>query len=107
MARQQFQDLFCRQFNCSPSDYEERAFRQLLYQHAKVVAPVVRKLSRDLFADDFRFIRALGDATDLREANVAAGNFQSVNISRRNFWRTILKMRVSGAKATTLAQQLF
>src|SRR5260370_30306908 len=107
MTGQQFQDLFCRQFNCSPSDYKQRAFRELLYRHAKLVVPVVRKLRRELFAEDFRFIRLLGEATDLREAKAAAGDFQSMNITRKSFWRTTLKMRVSGGKASTLAQQLF
>jgi|SRR5260370_594796 hypothetical protein len=107
MAGQQFQDLYCHRFNCLTSDYEERAFQQLLYRHAKLVAPVVRKLRRELFAQDLRFIRALGEATDLREAKAAAGDFQSMNITRKSFWRTTLKMRVSGGKATILAQQLF
>jgi hypothetical protein len=51
--------------------------------------------------------RALGEATDLREAKAATGDFQSMNIARRSFWRTMLKIRVSGGKATRLAQQLF
>ena len=107
MTGQQFQDLFCRQFNCSPSDYKERAFRELLYRHAKLVAPVVRKLRRDPFAEDFRFVRDLGEATDLREAMACVADFQVANIAWRRFWRTTLKIRVSGGKATRLAQQLF
>ena len=107
MAGQQLQDLFCRQFNCAPSDYAERAFRQLLYRHARLVAPVFRKLRRDLFAEDFRFVRDLGEAPDLREAMACVSDFQVANIAWRRFWRTTLKIRVSGWKATRLAQQLF
>jgi hypothetical protein len=104
---QQFQDLFCRQFNCLPSDYEERAFRELLFRHAKLVALVVRKLRPNLFAEDFKFIRYLGEAIDFREAKAHAADFQDANLARRRFWRMTLKIRVSGLKATRLAQQLF
>ena len=101
------QDLFCRQFHCAPSDYTERAFRKLLYRHARLIAPVFRKLRRDPFAEDFRFVRDLGEATDLREAMACVADFQVANIAWRRFWRTTLKIRVSGLKATRLAQQLF
>jgi len=107
MAGQQFQVLFCQKFKCALSDYEKRVFRQLLFRRAKLLAPVICKLRRELFAADFKFIRALGEASDLREAKAAAGDFQSMNIARKSFLRMTLKLRVSGAKATTLAQQLF
>jgi hypothetical protein len=107
VAEQQLRDLFCRQFNCPSSNYEEQAFRQLLYRHAKLVALVVRNLRRDLFVEDFRFIRDWGEATNLREAMACVVDFQVANIASRKFWRTTLRIRVSGGKATRLAQQLF
>lgn len=107
MAEQQLRDLFCRHFACSPSDYEERAFREFLYGHAKLVAPVVRKLRPAFFAEDFRFVNDLGEATDLREAMACVADFQVANIVSRRFLRTALKIRVSGGKAARLAQQLF
>ncbi len=61
----------------------------------------------EFFAEDLRFIRYLGAATDLREASVDALNFQEANRGYPGFWRTGLKLRVSGRKATKLAQQLF
>jgi uncharacterized protein YjbI with pentapeptide repeats len=107
VTEQQLRNLFCRQFNCPPSDYEERAFRELLFRHARLVAPVVRKLRPNLFAEDFKFIRYLGEAPDFREAKAHAADFQDANLARKSFWRTTLKIRVSGGKAIKLAQQLF
>lgn len=43
------------------------AFRECSYWHA--VKP-------DLFAEDFKFIRYLGEATDVREAKANAADFQ-------------------------------
>ena len=102
-----FQRLFCEKFGCLPNQYENRAFRKLLYGRAKFVAPALRRINLAFFTEDLKFIRDLGQATDLREANASAADFQDSNAARRNFWRSRLKIRVSGLKATELAHQLF
>jgi hypothetical protein len=99
--------LFCAQYDCQPEEYEIRAFRELLYGHAKLIAIPVSKLRPALFEKDFRFIRDLGEAMDLREAKVAAASFQDANGGRPNVLRNKLKLRVSGMKATKLAHRLF
>jgi len=104
---QNLQSLFCQRFRCSPSEYEERAFRACLYRHAKLLAPLLRRSKPVLFAEDFKFIHYLGEATGLREANASALDFQDANIARRSFWRRRLKIRVSGRKAITLTRRLF
>ena len=103
---QQFQYLFCERFHCPRSEFEERAFRECLYSHAKLVAPVLRKLKPDFFAEDFRFIRYLGEATDSREMKACAADFQDANFARRSFLRTTLRIRVSGRKAARFAKRL-
>ena len=54
-----------------------------------------------------KFIHDLGDAIGSREASAEASNFQDANRARSSFWRTGLKIRVSGRKATALAHRLF
>jgi len=107
VARQTFQFLFCQQFNCPISEYEDRAFRECLYWHARWLAPVVRRLKPDFFVEDCKFIRYLGASTDLRDTNADLMNFRDANLGPPDFWRTTLKIRVSGRKARRLAQQLF
>ena len=104
---QQFQSLFCERFGCPPSEYEERAFKQCLYSHAKLLAPVPRKLKPDFFAADFKFIRYLGEVSGSCEAKANAADFQDANFAGRSFWRTTLRIRVSGRKAARLARRLF
>ncbi len=65
------------------------------------------KLKPDFFAQDFQFVRYLGESTGSKEVVVDLLNFRDANLGRRNFWRTALKLRVSGRKAGRLAQQLF
>ena len=84
-----------------------RAFRKCLYWHARLVAPALRRLAPGFFAEDFKFIRYLGAAAGVREATVDLLNFRDVNLGKPRFWRTGLKIRVSGRKANRLACQLF
>lgn len=99
--------MFCHRFNCPASEYEEMAFRACLYWHARPLAPVLRRMKPDFFAEDFRFIRYLGEATSVREAKANAADFRDTNLARPSFWRSRLKIRVSGRKATGLAYELF
>jgi len=104
---QDFKTRFCQHFNCPACSYEDRAFRALLYRHARPVAFCINALRPEFFAEDFKFIRYLADATDLREARAAAADFQDANAARRSFWRGRLRLRVSGLKASRLAVLLF
>ena len=105
MEDRRFQDLFCERFSCLPEHFEARAFRELLYGHAKIIALLLCAVRRGFFANDLKFIGHLGQATDLQEANATAADFQ--DSTRRSFWRSRLKIRVSGRKASELARQLF
>ena len=105
--RQQLQALFCQRFGCPPSEYEERAFKRCLYWHARLLAPLVRLVAPDFFAEDFKFMHYLGAAIDLKDAKVDALNFQAANRGNPTFWRTGCKLRVSGRKASRLARTLF
>jgi hypothetical protein len=107
MENRSVQELFCERLSCSSKEYENRAFRVLLYGHAKFIAPALRRLRPDFFDEDFRFIRDLGAASDLREANASAADFQDRNGARRSFCRSRLRIRVSGLKAIHLAHELF
>ena len=102
-----FQTTFCSRFNCSPAEYEAKAFKECLYWHARLLAPVLQKLKPDFFAEDFKFVRNLSVATTWREAREDVLDFRQVNARRGSFLRTALRIRVSGRKASRLAQQLF
>jgi hypothetical protein len=101
----EFQLLFCERFGCVLGEYQARAFRQCLYWHAKPLAPVLLKLNPNFFAEDFKFIRYLGEASGVREARANAADFRDG--ARRSFLRNTLRIRVSGRKAARLAQKLF
>jgi hypothetical protein len=107
VASQKFQLLVCQRFDCPTSAYEERVFRECLYWHARLLAPVLRKLKPDFFAEDFKFIGYLGASAGLREVIADLMNFRDANLGEPRFWRTALKIRVSGRKASRLAQQPF
>ncbi len=107
MLTQEFQQLFCDRFGCQLTDYEEQMFRRCLYWHAKLIAPLLRRLKADFFAEDLKFVRYLGASTALREISQDLMTFRDANLARRSFWRTVLRLRVSGRKAARLARKLF
>lgn len=102
----QFQSLFCQRFHCDLAEFEERAFRQCLYWHARLLAPLLQRLRPGFFDKDFKFIRYLGAATDWEEAKVDINNFCLVNIGESSLSRQDLRLRVSGRKASRLAREL-
>src|SRR5579859_6824483 len=106
MAARYFKTLFCQQFNCPPSEYEDRAFNKLLYFHARPLGFVIRKLMPGFFSEDFKFIRYLGEAEDYREAANSVADFRDGNASRSSFLGRRLKIRVSGRAAGRLVQRL-
>jgi hypothetical protein len=103
----QFKVLFCQRFHCDRTEFEERAFRKCLYWHARLLAPVLRRLRPGFFDKDLKFIRYLGAATDWEEAKVDITNFCLVNIGNPALGRRDLRLRVSGRKASRLARELF
>jgi hypothetical protein len=107
MARQELRTLFCARFDCSLEQYEELAFCRCLPWYARLLAPLLRKLNPEFFAEDFRFIRYLGTATGGRDVNSEVLAFQDTNRAKRSFLRTGFHLRVSGRKAAGLAQSLF
>jgi hypothetical protein len=107
MPRPEFRTLFCERFQCAPAEYEELAFRKCLPWYARLLAPMLRRLRPDFFAEDFKFIRYLGAATGGREINSEVLSFQDANRSRSTLFRTGLHLRVSGRTAANLAQEMF
>lgn len=103
----QFAELFCERFHCPVSNYRERAFRKLLFCHARPLAGILRLLSPRFFLEDFKFIEALGAAGNPRKAFMDAASFQDANALERGALRTALRLRVSGRKAMRLAHELF
>ena len=106
LGKPSFKTLFCEQFRCPPSDYEEQAFLRFLYWHARLLAPIVRLLNPSFFTHDFAFVQYLGGATSSRDVNAEMMAFQDTIHGNSSFMRTGLRIRVSGRKAAGLAQEL-
>ena len=107
IANMSFKSLFCEKYKCSPAEYEERAFRTVLYWHARLLAPLIRLVMPGHFQEDFKFIQYLGNAADARQAKVDVLDFKDVD---RKHWRLLhstFRLRVSHRKARRLAFQIF
>ena len=106
MVRPSFKTLFCEKFGCSLENYEKRAFREFLYWHARLVAPLIQIIYPGFFRQDMQFIHYLGESLDARQARADTLDFKDHN---RKHWRMLhgtLRIRVSGRKASRVAFQL-
>jgi len=106
MANLPFKSLFCQKFECSPEHYEERAFGMFLYWHARFLAPVIRTIKPDFFVEDFKFIRYLGDALDVRQAKVDVLDFKDLDSKHWRLLHSGLRIRVSHRQARRIAFRL-
>lgn len=104
--RKPFRSCFCDRYNCPDSEYEARALIKCLYLRARFLAPVLRFYQPSLFDQDFELIRRLGKTTGRLEANSEILRFHDLNLEA-GFLRGVLRLRVSGRKASQLAARLF
>jgi hypothetical protein len=107
MSGVRLQSLFCERFGCSEEEYVQRAFKRCLFWHARLLAPALMLLQPSVFEYDLKFIRFLGACTDWQEAKTDVNNFHVLNDGKPHFLREALRLRVSGRKASRMAQQLF
>ena len=106
-AHKDFRTLFCEQFDCTQTEYEERAFRACLYRRARPVARLARSLRKSCFGLDFTLLRYLGDTRSLEEVRVELAAFKDANNARPHFFRNALRIRISGRRVARLARRVF
>src|ERR1700689_4777235 len=99
--------LFCERFNCPPSEYEERALQKCLYLHARIIAPLLRRLNPGCFERDLVFIDYFGKAKNWREVTTEVDSLHYQDLTKPRFARSALRLRVSGRSANKLAFKLF
>jgi hypothetical protein len=106
MTARPFKTLFCERFACPLEEYEERAFRKCLYWHARFLAPMMRMIDPKFFREDFKFICHLGQSVSVTDASIDVAEYGDLNRGRPKFLRTGFKIRVSGRRAMSVAEQL-
>ena len=99
--------LFCERFKCPPSEFEERALRHCLYPHAGMIAPLLRLLKPGFFERDRAFIEEFGRAQNWPAMMEEIAAFRYQDAFEQLFTRKKLRLRVSGRKASQLADKLF
>ena len=107
VADKNFKILFCERFGYPISKYQAAAFKKCLYGRAKLIAPLIRILDRNFFAQDLKFIQILGESRHAEEARSDLLDFQDANLAGKPYLRRRLKLRVSGRKAIELARTVF
>ncbi|MGD0815111.1 MAG: hypothetical protein ABSA83_16040 [Verrucomicrobiota bacterium] len=82
-------------------------FQKCLYLHARLMAPLLRRLKPDYFDRDLRFAHYFGNAKDWQEATAEIVSLCYEDHIQPRFARNTLRLRVSGRKANELALKFF
>src|SRR5208283_3754478 len=106
-AARELRALFCERFGCPPSEFEKRALRKCLYLHARISAPLLRRLDPGWFERDLSFIQYFGNAKDRQEVTDAVAALHYREHLQPRFVRNTLRLRLSVRKADRLAVDLF
>jgi hypothetical protein len=106
-SNRDLRSLFCEHYACSQSEFDKLAFQKCLYFHARLMAPLLRRLKPDYFDRDLRFAHYFGDANDRQEATAEIASLCYEDHIQPHFARNALRLRVSGRKANDLALKFF
>jgi hypothetical protein len=79
---------------------------ELLYPHARLLAPILRSFKPDFLSEDLKFIRFLGESEGFQEAQDCVADFRGTTRASRNILWRWCRIRVSGRKAGKLARRL-
>ena len=107
MPNRDLRSLFCEHYACPPAEFDKRALQKCLYLHARIVAPLLRRIKADYFERDLRFAHYFGNAKDRQEAVAEIADLRYQDYIQPRFGRNVLRLRVSGRKANELAFKLF
>jgi hypothetical protein len=106
-----FKEAFCERFNCPPEQYERRLFWRCLYRHALPLAALIHWLDtefyRDVFREDFDFIREIGTVKDEDVFQVELDRFYGRNVRDKGWIRGTLLVRVSGKRLLKSKRHVF
>lgn len=98
-----FRSAFCAQAHCADAAFEQTLFRRALYWHARPLVWLIRRLEPEFFGEDVGFIRWLGGARSLAEAEEDIYRFGHDNQVRRRWLRTGLRLHLSPRRLQRLA----
>jgi hypothetical protein len=106
-ATPDFRTLFCKRYQCQPSEFEEQAFRMCLYWRARILAPFITAIRPRYFERDLLLIRYLAKAPGRRDAQNELAAHIEANDARGGFARKMLRIRISARKVNSLLWRLF
>jgi hypothetical protein len=89
-----FRDVFCRRFQVAPERYEVDMLRRCLPRRVRLLAPLIRLFSPDLFSVDRLFIDSIGRTRNAAELKTELRAFRD-HAANRRWKRRVLKLRLS------------
>lgn len=102
-----FRALWCAKTGCAVEEFEPRVFRLALPFHARLLAPLIRRLSPRFFTEDLWFLREVGDTRSWGELINEINRFHGRNIRDPGTVRRVFGIRISARRFLRLAHGVF
>jgi len=94
---------FCSVKGIKPDKYEQAAFNEALYFHAKLLIGLFSILWPGYCTADYEFIRNVGKLKRYRDFSHEAEEYAH-HPSNQGFWRKVMNVRVSSKKLRNLVK---
>jgi hypothetical protein len=97
-----FKEAYCAAYGCKPENFDHQVFWKCVYRRALPLVVVIWAVERRMFQPDLEVIRALGAASSAVELQAVMGEFDNRCMVERSIRRAMFRMRVSGARLSSL-----
>jgi hypothetical protein len=101
-----FKTAFCERFGCGEEQYADRAYRECLTPHGRLLWRIIHLLEREYFVPDRLLFEHLADATDWARFETELDSFIREDAMLGNALRRVLGIRVSVKRARLLGAML-
>lgn len=106
MKPRTFAEIYCAQ-RCIPrAGYTRCLFRDALYPHARLLAPLLEILHRRYFVADYEFVEDVGHLTSVADFSLTMGSYIE-HPDNRGLFRRRLRLRVSARRMLHLVRAAF
>ncbi len=100
-----FAAIYCATRGIDPADYQRAVFREVLYVHARPLAPVVLWFNRRHFIADYEFVEDVGHIRSVADFSLPMGSYIE-HPDNHGFLRRRLRVRVSARRMLALVRKV-
>lgn len=97
-------EIYCQQHKCTVEQFQKRVFRQTLYPHARLVAPLILLFNYEFFSADRTLVSCVAEAENMKRVRNEVRDF-FWDSENRGWLRRAANIRISGQRLKNLCRR--